>query len=399
MTLRDLVAFAGRALAGHRLRSVLALLGVSIGVASVIVLTSMGEGARQYVVNEFSELGTNLVVVFPGKVETSGLPITGGVPHDLTLDDMHALRRQVPAIRHMAPLTMGEAYASFGTKTRLATVIGTTNDLLFIRHLRMRIGRFLPEGDGEHAPRVCVIGSKIQREVFADANPLGQILHVGDERFRVIGVIAPRGMSLGMDLDEVVEIPVNHGMRMFNQRGLFRIVADVGTHEQIPAARDAMVRVITERHGEEDITILTEDAVLDTLDAILGVLTAALGGIAAISLIVAGVAIMNVMLVSVSERTGEIGLLKALGARPGQIIAAFLSEAALLSSVGGVIGLLLGAVVCFALRHIWPSFPISTPLWAVAAAIAVSASVGLAFGALPARRAAALDPVAALQKR
>lgn len=396
---RDLVLFSGSALAGHRLRSILALLGVVIGVASVTVLTALGEGARRYVVNEFSELGTNLVVVFPGKVETTGLPIMGGTPRDLTLDDLAALQKQVPAIRHIAPISMGEAEAVFGDRSRRATIIGTTAELLFIRHLKVHVGRFLPPGDGEHAPRVCTIGSRIQRELFGDSNPLGRIIHLGGERYRVIGVIAPRGMSMGMDLDEVVQIPINHGMRMFNQHGLFRIIADVGTHEQVPAARNAMLRVIEERHGDEDVTILTEDAVLDTLDSILSVLTAALGGIAAISLVVAGVAIMNVMLVSVSERTGEIGLLKALGATRVQIVWSFLVEAALLSSTGGLIGMLVGYGTCAILSVVWPSFPIHAPPWAVAAALVVSLGVGLGFGALPARRAAAMDPVAALQKR
>ena len=399
MKARDLFAFSASALAGHRLRSVLALLGVVIGVASVIVLTSLGEGARLYVVNEFAELGTNLVVVFPGKVETSGFPITGGTPRDLTLDDLHALRKQVPAVRHMAPISMGEADATVGDRSRRATIIGTTADLLFIRHLSVQIGRFLPTGDVEHAPRVAVIGAKIQRELFGDTNPLGEVVHVGNERYRIIGVLAPRGMSMGMDLDEAVVLPVNHAMRMFNQRGLFRIVADVGMHEQIPASQNAILRVLEDRHGGEDVTILTEDAVLDTLGSILAVLTAALGGIAAISLVVAGVAIMNVMLVSVSERTSEIGLLKALGATPGNVVAAFLAEAALLSSTGGILGLGVGFGTCAGLRLLWPSFPIHAPTWAVVSALVVSVGVGLIFGALPARKAAGLDPVTCLQKR
>lgn len=392
----DVLAYAAGALRGHRLRSVLALLGVAIGVTSVIVLTSLGEGARRYIVKEFSELGTNLIVVIPGKIETTGLPFAGGVPNDLTLEDADALRQRIPAIRRLTPLSLGEAQASYRDRTRRATVVGGTADLLHVRHLRLQIGRFLPEGDPRHQPRVCVIGSALQRELFEDRNPLGEILEVGGERFRVIGVIAPRGMSLGMDLDEVVEIPVAHGMRMFDQRSLFRILVEVSSHAEIPTVERRIVEVMAERHGEEDVTILTEDAVLSTLDSIMAVLTAALGGIAAISLIVAGVAIMNVMLVSVSERTGEIGLLKALGATGRQVTAAFLAEAAILSLAGGVAGLVGAAVVNAVLRQVWPKFPIAAPAWAVLSAVVVSAGVGLLFGALPARRAAALDPVTAL---
>lgn len=399
MKLEDLGAFAGNALRGNGLRSALALVGVAIGVASVIILTSLGEGARRYVVGQFSELGTNLVVVLPGKIETTGLPLAGGTPNDLTLEDAQALKSRIPGIRRLTPLTMGEAEASFRDRKRRTTVVGGTHDLLQVRHLQMQIGRFLPPGDPDHAPRVCVIGSTLQRELFASRNPLGEVLKVGGERYRVIGVIAPRGTSLGLNLDEVIEVPVVHAMRMFDQRSLFRILVEVGTHEEIPAVSRRIIEVMTERHGEEDITILTEDAVVATLDSIMDVLTAALGGIAAISLIVAGVAIMNVMLVSVSERTSEVGLLKALGATRRQVVAAFLAEAAILSFVGGLAGLVAAFAVNALLTRLWPTFPIAAPAWAVIAALVVSACVGLVFGALPARRAAALDPVAALQGR
>ena len=399
MSLLDLLRYAGAALTGQRLRSVLALLGVSIGVASVIVLTSLGEGARRYVVDQFAELGTNLIVVLPGHVETAGLPLTGGAPHDLTLDDADAVRRRVPGVRWVTPLSLGEADAQFGERKRRATVMGSTTDMLQIRHLSVQVGRFLPEGDPEHQARLCVIGTKIQRELFGDANPLGEVMHLGGERYRVIGVLAPRGMSLGLDLDEVVVVPVVQALRMFDQRGLFRILAAVSTHDQTTGVRDGIKAVLTERHGEEDVTVLTEDAVLDTLGSILSVLTAALGGIAAISLVVAGVAIMNVMLVSVSERTSEVGLLKALGATRGQVVGAFLAEAAMLSFAGGLLGLVGGWLTTVVLRHVWPSFPVHAPAWAVVSAVVTSLAVGLAFGAMPARRAAALDPVAALQRR
>ena len=400
MRWRDLLGYSSRALFGHRLRAGLSLLGVAIGVASVIILTGLGEGARVYVVGEFSQLGTNLLIVLPGKTETTGaMPFMGGVPNDLTLEDMEAVLRELPAIRRAGPVALGEAQAKFRDRARDVTVIGTNSDMLAIRKLEMQIGRFLPETELGRGPRVCVIGATVQRELFGDRNPLGEVLQVGGERFRVIGVVRPRGVSVGVDLDEVVEIPVGRALRMFNKRSLFRILFEVRSHQEIDAMKKEVVRVLTERHGEEDVTVITQDSVLSTFSAILGVLTAALAGIAAVSLGVAGVAIMNVMLVSVSERTPEVGLLKALGARRRQIVAAFLVEAALLSLTGGLVGLATGLFANQALQWVFPSFPVTTPTWAIVSALVVSGGVGLVFGALPAVRASRLDPIAALGRR
>jgi putative ABC transport system permease protein len=397
----DLLRFAAGALRGHRLRTGLSLLGVSIGVAFVILLTSLGEGARLYITQEFRGLGTNLLIVLPGKTETTGTaPIFGGVPNDLTLEDAEAIARRVPQVRRVTPISIGEAPARFRQTQRDTTVIGTTVDFLSVRQVRMQLGRYLPESTARQSQRVCVIGAKIQQELFAGINPLGEILHLGDERYRVIGVMAPRGTSVGMDFDELVHVPVRAGMRMFNRSGLFRIFIEVNSHEAIAAAKRGVIDVVRERHhGVEDITILTQDAVVSTFGRILAVLTAALGGIAAVSLSVAGIGIMNVMLVSVSERTAEIGLLKALGAGRGQILAAFLVEAAMLSTAGGLLGLAAGYLLDELLMVIYPLFPLQPPQWAVTGALVLSVLVGVSFGVLPARRAARLDPVQALAGR
>ncbi|MEM7245384.1 MAG: ABC transporter permease [Acidobacteriota bacterium] len=400
MSLGDLLRFSGGALFGHPLRSVLSLLGMSIGVASVVLLTGLGEGARRYVIGEFTSLGTNLLIVFPGKTETTGgmAPLWGGVPNDLTLDDVEALRRRVPSIRRAAPIAMGEATARRGDRIRQLTVVGTTGEMREIRQLELNIGRFLPETMAGRGPRVCVIGCNVQRELFPEENPLGKILHLGEERFRVIGVLAPRGMSLGLDMDEIVEVPVVRAMRIFDQTTLFRVLIEVRNRSSLDATSEAVVEVLTDRHGEEDVTVVTQDAVISTFDDILRVLTAAIAGIAAISLGVAGIAIMNVMLVSVTERTGEVGLLKALGATDRQVVVAFLAEAALLAFVGGVLGLLLGETLAFVVGLVWPKIEIEAPTWAVLAALLTSSVVGVVFGVLPARRAAALDPVDALAR-
>jgi len=401
VTGEDLVRFAAGGLRGHPLRAGLSLLGVAIGVASVIVLTSLGQGARDYVTGEFASLGTNLLIVLPGKTTTTGMiPAIGGTTHDLTLADAEAIRRGVRAVRHVAPIGVGTAPVRHGSLSRDATVFGTTWEMEPVRRFRVAMGRYLPAGDAERAQSVCVLGAKIRTELFGAANPVGEMLRIGEERYRVIGVMAPRGQGLGFNFDEVVHIPIARNMRMFNRRSIFRMLVEVASREEMEATKEAIVRLVTERHeGEEDITVLTQDALLSTFGKILDALTAALSGIAAVSLSVAGILIMNVMLVSVSERTREIGLLKAVGAGSGQVLAVFLAEAALLSTAGGVAGLAAGLGAARLVSVAYPGFTASAPAWAVAAALAVSAGVGLAFGALPARRAARLDPVAALARR
>jgi putative ABC transport system permease protein len=401
VTFRDLVAFSAGALRGHRLRTGLSLLGVAIGVASVVLLTSLGEGARLYVTGEFASLGSNLLIVFPGKTETTGMtPFLTEAPHDLTLADAEAIAKRVRQVRRVAPTVFGFATARYADRRRDVGVWGTTAEMLGVRKIRLGSGRYLPAGELERGQHVCVIGAKVSQELFRGENPLGEILHLGEERFRVIGVMAPRGTSMGVNFDEMVHVPVSRGMKMFNKTSLFRVLIEVASHDEIPAAREAVIQLLKERHdGVEDATIWTQDAVLSTFSRILALLTAALAGIAGISLTVAGIGIMNVMLVSVSERTREIGLLKAIGVSGRQVVAAFLVEAAIISTAGGAAGLAAALGVARLLRALYPSFPVQPPDWAIVAALGVSICVGLLFGALPARRAARLDPIVALARR
>jgi putative ABC transport system permease protein len=401
VTILDLLKFAWAALRGHRLRSSLTLLGMAIGVGAVILLTALGEGARGYVTSEFMALGSNLLIVLPGKTETTGnAPIFGGTPRPLTLDDCEAIQRRVPRVRRLAPLAVGSARVGFGEKRREVTVLGSTPDLLPVRHLAIGIGRFLPQVEAGRGAPVAVIGRTVQSELFGDTNPLGQSIRIGDFRFRVVGVMAPKGQSIGLNMDDVVIVPVSSALHLFNQQSLFRILIEVGAHAEIETARRQVLDILKERHeNEEDVTVLTQDSVLGAFNRILGALTLALVGIAAISLSVAGIGIMNVMLVSVSERTPEVGLLKALGAKPRQILSVFLVEAILLSLAGGVCGLLIGYAGATVLGQVFPALPARPPAWAVVAALAVSLLSGGLFGVLPARRAARLDPVIALAGR
>jgi len=400
MTFADLVSFALRALYGHRLRTLLSLLGMSIGVGAVVLLTSLGEGARRYVTDQFSSIGSNLVIVLPGRNETTGFfPGSIGVPNDLTLEDAEAVLRSVPEVERLAPVVVAQETIEHGARRRTVPVMGTTRDLMAVQEFGMARGSFLPAGDIRRGAPLVVLGSETARELFPGQNPVGARVRIGDRRALVIGVIEPRGLTVGVDFDDIAVIPVATSMQLFNRSSLFRIILQIRAHAELDEAEEKVRRVLMERHeGEEDFTILTQDAVVSTLSTILRVLTLALVAIAAISLSVAGIGIMNVMLVSVSERTSEVGLLRAIGARRSQILAVFLAEAALLSTLGGMLGILLGAAGAAAVVAIYPDFPAQPPWWAVAAAIAVAMGFGLLFGTLPARRATRLDPIEALKK-
>jgi putative ABC transport system permease protein len=264
----------------------------------------------------------------------------------------------------------------------------------------MAQGRFLPTGDVTRAEAVCVLGDKLKQELFGLQAPLGAFARIGERRFRIIGVLSKKGQSLGLDISDVAIIPVASSAALFNQSSLFRILVQARDRDAISRAKRTILETIRSRHdGEDDITVITQDALLATFDRIFKALTYAVGGIAAISLAVAGILIMNVMLIAVSQRTGEIGLLKAVGAPGGQILRLFVSESAILSLVGAVIGLLLSGAALLAMMHLFPDFPIRAPLWAPLAAVGVALCTGILFGVLPARRAARLDPVAALSRR
>lgn len=396
----DLTVFCLRSLRGYPLRTGLMLLAMAIGVAAVVLLTALGEGARRYVAGQFTSLGSHLLIVLPGRSETVGgpPPMLGDVARDLTIEDAMALKRS-SFVRYVAPIMVGSAPVNFGNLSRETVILGATHELYTVRDLKMALGRFLAATEATRAEPVCVLGFKLKNELFSNNSPLGAFVRIGDRRFRVIGVLAKKGESLGMDMGDVAIMPVAAAGVLFNRSSLFRILVQARSRQAVEPARSALVEIIKERHdGEEDITVITQDALLATFDRILKVLTMAVGGIAAISLAVAGILIMNVMLIAVSQRTAEIGLLKAVGARSEQILKLFLSESAMLALVGAGLGLGLAVAGNLLLARIFPSFPMTPPTWAPLAAVGVAFISGLLFGVLPARRAAALDPVAALAR-
>jgi putative ABC transport system permease protein len=400
MTWADIFRFAANALSQHRRRSLLSLLGVVIGVVAVVSLTALGEGARRYVMDQFAALGSGLLVVMPGKTDTTGgFPGLGGAPNDLTLEDARALERQIPEVLRVVPITAGATTLSRLQRSRQAVIIGTTPDFRRVRELAITRGRFLPAGDFERGAPVVVLGRKLAKELFEDVDPVGQAVRVGDWRMRVIGLLAPRGTQMGLDMDEAAMVPVATGLRMSNRKSLMRVIVQLRPGANMQAVKQKVIALVSDRHGEEDITCISQEAVLSSLSSILRALTLVVAGIAGISLSVAGIGIMNVMLVSVSERTPEVGLLKALGATRRQILLVFLFEAVLLSTVGGAIGLGIGWLLIEIVVAFYPAVPASPPAWAVGAVVGVSLATGTVFGVLPAWRASQLDPVAALAAR
>lgn len=397
----DILTFSIRASLGYPTRTCLMLLAMAIGVASMVLLSTLGEGARTYVVGRFSSLGTNLLIVLPGRSETVGgpPPLLGVTPRDLTLDDAAALQRS-SVIRYVAPIIIGAAPVSYGRREREVTILGSTSQLHNINQLEMGSGRFLPQGDIGRAAPICVLGETTRKELFGTQSAVGEKVRIGDNRFMVVGVLADKGESVGLDMSDLVIIPVASAQALFNTESLFRIMIEASERDLIPKAKEVILKIIRKRHdGEDDVTVVTQDAVLATFDKIFTALTLTVSGIAAISVGVAGILIMNVMLIAVSQRRSEVGLLKAIGAPSGQIVALFLGEAALLSFLGGALGLLLAAGAIGVAEYLYPQFPLDIPSWALVTALAVAVGCGLLFGVLPALRAARLDPVESLSRR
>ena len=394
----DLLRFVLGALTGHRLRSLLSALGVAIGVAAVVLLTALGEGTRRYIVGQFSQFGTDLIAVNPGKVKTFGIPgALGGTTHRLTIDDAEALRR-VPGVEAVIPTTFGQARVEAGQRGRSVYIYGVTHEMPAVWKIGVSQGSFLPDMDPHRQGSFAVLGAKLARELFGSDSPLGRRVRIGSASLLVIGVMGSKGQILGFDLDDCAFIPVATAMDVFNQVELFEIDILARDTAAIPGVVAGTTSVLTARHrGNDDFTVTTQTEMLDTFDRIIGIITVAVTAIAAISLFVGAIGILTIMWISVHERTGEIGLLRALGVTEMGVQRLFLLEAALLAVAGGAAGVALGFAVEVVARTFVPGLPMATPPGAVAAALLMSLAVGIAAGVLPARRAAALDPVDALR--
>ena len=396
--LTDAIHLALRAITAHRLRSFLTLLGIAVGIAAVILLTSIGEGIHRFVLTEFTQFGTNLVSVAPGKVKTSG-PAPTGIPSSvrpLTLADAEALRR-LPHITGMSALVWGNTEVKANGRLRRTTINGVTPDMLKVYSMNVRSGQFLPPEDVDSARAFLVLGAKLKNELFGAENALGARVTVGNMQFRVIGILEAKGQFLGIDLDDAAYIPTARALELYNRDGMMKI--DLSYEEGIPSARisEAIISTLKARHGREDFTITTQEDMLRTLSNILDVLTMAVGALGSISLLVGGVGIVTIMTIAVTERTSEIGLLVALGAPRRTILGLFLGEAVALSALGGLAGLALGITLAQMIHLLVPALPVHTPVAFILFAEAIAILIGLLAGVLPARRAARLDPVDALR--
>ncbi len=400
MDFREAVALALEMLAANRVRTVLTMLGVIIGVAAIILLVSLGEGATAYITRELTGLGTNLLIITPGKTQTSGgfHPPIASTVRKLTYDDAIALRRRASLLSDAVPVVLGTGKVRHQGVSRDTTVIGVTPEFQRVRNLYVEIGQFVSDEDVEGRRRVVVLGRTVKRELFGEENPLGRFVTLADSRYRVIGIMERKGVSLGFDIDDLVFVPVKSAQDLFDTDRLFEVLAAVRSPDDIDRAIQQVKDILARRHGNrQDVTVISQGAMLSAFTTILKILTAVLAGIAGISLLVGGIGIMNIMLVSVRERTREIGIRKAVGARRRDILGQFLLESIVLSSLGGILGIGVGVGGASVLSLLFAYLPTRISLWSILMAFGFSASVGIFFGVYPARRAALLDPIQALR--
>jgi len=393
---RDFAAFTLGAIGAHRVRSLLTVTGIAIGVAAVVLLTAIGEGVHRFVVAEFSQFGTNLIGVYPGKTNTLGL--SGAListVRPLSMRDAGALAR-LPDVEAVVPMVQGNAAVEAGARSRRTTIFGVGAGVPEVWRMRPAIGRFLPEEEGE-ARAFAVLGTRVQRELFGDAPSLGARVRIGGEPYRVLGVMERKGQMLGFDLDDAVFIPVSRALALFNREGLMEIDLLYADGASSDAVASRVRELLKRRHGAEDFTIITQDQMLNVLASVLDVLTAAVGALGGISLAVGGIGILTIMTIAVRERRREIGLLRALGAARRQILLLFLSEAVALAVLGGIAGFAVGAGSAWLIGRAVPALPTHTAWDFVLVAEVVAGLIGLTAGVLPALHAARLDPVAALR--
>jgi len=399
MPLGDLWALLMETLRTQRLRSFLTILGIVIGMASVVLLSSIGEGTREAMLDMFSQFGSTIIGVQPGKVKTFGMGpgSIGGTTHPLTVEDALALRH-IPGVVAVAPHVIGSGAVESDTRSRRTLVYGTVEDDQKSLQWRPKTGSFLPGGDPDQIPAVCVLGSRVADDLFPGLAPLGERVRIGGSRFVVIGVMSSKGQFLGFDMDDMVIIPVRRAMKMFNRQDVGEIHILAASRSMIDPVMRESARILRERHdGEEDVTIMSQADALAVIDEVLDVMTIGVLAIAAIAVFVGAMGILTIMWVGVHERTPEIGLIKALGASNRQVMLVFVAEAGLLSLIGGIAGVVLGAGAGWALQAAIPGFWVRTPLWIVPVTLVVSFAVGVLAGLVPAARAARLDPVEALR--
>ena len=396
----ETMRLAKDALMSNKMRSMLTMLGVIIGVASVIMLVAIGAGARTYIHQELGNLGTNILIVVPGKTSTKGgfHPPTATTIRKLVYDDAIILKRRSRHIADAVPIILGSSKVKYQNQSRDNNVVGCTETYFEMRNLAVESGRFLSSSDVDSKRKVCILGRTVKKGLFGDRNALGAVVSIGDGKYRVIGVMEKKGVTLGIDFDDIVFIPTTTAQELFDTDSLFNMTVKIKTAAEIQPAIEEIRQILMKRHAnKEDFTVMSQDEMLGVMNKVLGIMTAVLAGIAAISLLVGGIGIMNIMLVSVRERTREIGIRKALGAKNRDILVQFLAESVTLSLFGGIGGVLFGGLVAVGLPLFLPYLPMQISWWSVILAFFFSASVGIFFGVYPARKASLYDPIIALR--
>lgn len=393
----DLLSLALRSISSHRQRSLLTALGLIIGIAAVVILTSIGRGIHRFVLFEFTQFGTHLIAVYPGKTTTFGLSgATVNTVRPLSISDTTSLQSLDQVLAAM-PVIQGNARIEAGNKQRRATVFGVSGVLPLVWQFNVQSGRFLPNDSLENPRAFAVLGSKIQTELFGASSPLGQRIRIGSDRFRVIGVMEAKGQMLGFDLDDCVYIPSGKAMEMFDRQSVMEIDVLYNNQASSEIVEQRIKQRLIMRHGSEDFTIVTQNQMLKKMDSVLNVLTMAVAALGSISLLVGSVGIFTIMSIAVSERVAEIGLLRAIGAERLVIFRLFLGEALLLSLIGGTGGILLGVVVTQLGSALVPGLPVQLAWNYIWLAFLISLAIGIISGVIPAINASRLSPLDALR--
>jgi putative ABC transport system permease protein len=397
------INMAVKTLTGNKLRSSLTMLGMVIGNASVISMIGIGQGAQKLASEQFESLGPNVLFVSPGSARAQQR--TSSMPRTLVWNDAKAIAEQVPTVSGVAPQRQSQLQVVYGNTNKSALIMGTTPEFLTVRDFEVAQGRFITDADVAGSKRIAAIGSEIASTFFQGKNPIGERIRVRNISFEVVGVLAEKGSFLGSNQDDAVYVPITTTATILTGRsspyGLDVGVISIAAKDEasIPAAEYQITNLLRLRHkikSENDFTVQTQKDILKIVGTITGGLTAMLAAIAGVSLLVGGIGIMNIMLVSVTERTGEIGLRKAIGASQGDILTQFIIEAVFLSAAGGLVGTLVGVGGITLVATFTPLAAVVSP-GAIALAVGVSGTIGLVFGVVPARQAARLDPITALR--
>ena len=398
----ETVVLALRAIRRNVLRSFLTILGIVIGVAAVITMVTLGDGATEQVRADISSLGSNMLQIRPGQ----GFRGPGGVriaAERFKIADVHAIEREIYGLEAVAPISDQAAQAIYGNRNWATSVMGSTNDYLAVRDWQLSEGRVFTEGELHSGRAVCILGSTVVRELFGDQDPLGAFIRLDRLSCQVVGVLASKGQSsFGQDQDDMVLVPLKTlQRRIMGSTDVEAVMVSASDGVSTQAVREDIERLMRERRKiapdkDDDFHVRDMQEIVSTLTSTTRVLTALLGAVAAVSLLVGGIGIMNIMLASVTERTREIGIRRALGAKKRDIIVQFLIETVILAGTGGAIGVLFGVTIPILISHLAEMKTIITP-WAPALAFSISAMIGVVFGIYPALRAANMDPVEALR--